>query len=140
VESAAGAHDERAPLRTSTGEILPPLYTRHEAGEGEVLKPADAGAGQAPNAVGSRIRFDSQGYRHSFERRLLIVSDELTLEQIYAAITPAERELARRINPTLYTTEEFLRRRKVGDSFVTKVLTGEHIVLARDEHGIAATR
>ncbi len=71
---------------------------------------------------------------------LLIVSDELTLEQIYAAITPAERELARRINPTLYTTEEFLRRRKVGDSFVTKVLTGEHIVLARDEHGIAATR
>ncbi len=71
---------------------------------------------------------------------LMIVSDELTLEQIYAAIAPAERELARRINPTLYTTEEFLRRRKTGDSFVTKVLTGEHIVLAGDEHGIAAPR
>ncbi len=71
---------------------------------------------------------------------LLVVSDELTLEQVYAVIAPAERELARRINPTLYTTEEFRRRRKIGDSFVTKVLTGEHIVLAGDEHGITATR
>ena len=71
---------------------------------------------------------------------LLIVSDELTLEQVYGAIAPAEQELARRINPTLYTMEEFLRRRKIGDSFVTKVLTGEHIVLVGDEHGITATR
>ena len=71
---------------------------------------------------------------------LLIVSDELTLEQVYAAIAPAEQELARRISPTLYTTEEFPRRRKTGDSFVTKVLTGEHIVLAGDERGIGAAR
>jgi hypothetical protein len=42
VENANAAHDERAPLRASSGEILPPLFTRHEAGEGEVLKPADA--------------------------------------------------------------------------------------------------
>ena len=71
---------------------------------------------------------------------LLIVSDELTLEHIYAAIAPAERRLARRINPTLYTTEEFLRRRETSDSFVTRVLTGEHIVLAADEHGINPAR
>lgn len=69
---------------------------------------------------------------------LLIVSDDLTLEEIYAAVTPAERELARKINPTLYTTEEFRQRRRTGDSFVTKVLTGEHIVLTGDEHGIGA--
>lgn len=69
---------------------------------------------------------------------LLIVSDDLTLEEVYSAISPAERELARKINPTLYKTEEFRRRRQIGDSFVTKVMTGEHIVLAGDEHGIAA--
>jgi predicted nucleotidyltransferase len=71
---------------------------------------------------------------------VLIVSDDLTLEQVYAAIAPAERELSRKINPTLYTTEEFRRRRTAGDSFVTKVLAGEHIVLAGSEHGTTATR
>jgi predicted nucleotidyltransferase len=68
---------------------------------------------------------------------LLIVSDELTLERLYGALAPAERELARKISPTLYTTEEFRRRRKAKDSFVTKVLTGEHIVLVGDERGTA---
>ncbi len=42
VEKATSGPDERAPLRTSTGEFLPPLYTRDESGAGEALKPADA--------------------------------------------------------------------------------------------------
>jgi predicted nucleotidyltransferase len=71
---------------------------------------------------------------------LLIVSDDLTLEQIYAAIAPAERKLARRINPTLYTTEEFQRRRDSSDSFISRVLAGEHIVLVGAEDGIAPAR
>jgi DNA repair protein RadC len=42
VERATGTRDERAPLRTSTGEFLPPLYTREEGFAGEALTPADA--------------------------------------------------------------------------------------------------
>lgn len=64
---------------------------------------------------------------------LLVVSDELTLEQLYTALVPAEDELARRINPTLYTSKEFERRRKAGSSFLRRVLSGEHIVLFGDE-------
>jgi predicted nucleotidyltransferase len=71
---------------------------------------------------------------------LLIVSDDLTLEQVYGALDPAERELSRKISPTLYTADEFQRRREAGSPFVTKVLAGEHIVLIGDEHGTAATR
>ena len=70
---------------------------------------------------------------------LLIVSDHLTLEQIFAALAPVERQLARKISPTLYTAEEFRRRRDAGHSFVTKVLAGKHIVLLGDEHGTTAT-
>jgi predicted nucleotidyltransferase len=70
---------------------------------------------------------------------LLIVADDLTLEQVYSAVGPVERELARKISPTVLTAEEFQRRRKTGSSFVNKVLAGEHIVLLGDEHGIAAT-
>jgi len=71
---------------------------------------------------------------------LLMVADDLTLEALYVAISPVERQLARKINPTLYTTEEFRRRRTSGDSFLTKVLSGPHIVLVGDEHAIAASR
>jgi predicted nucleotidyltransferase len=68
---------------------------------------------------------------------LLIVSDDLTLEQIYSAIAQTERDLARKINPTVLTREEFQKRRKTESSFVNRVLAGEHIVLLGDERGIA---
>jgi predicted nucleotidyltransferase len=70
---------------------------------------------------------------------LLIVSNDLTLEQVYSAVAPVERELGRKISPTLLTGEEFQRRRRTGNSFVNKVLSGEHIVLLGDENGLAAT-
>ncbi|GMQ74849.1 MAG: hypothetical protein BMS9Abin01_0089 [Gammaproteobacteria bacterium] len=60
---------------------------------------------------------------------LLIVSDELTLEEIYAALAPVEKLLDRSVNPTLYTSKEFAHRRKTSNSFVTRVLENPYIVL-----------
>ena len=42
---------------------------------------------------------------------VLIVADDLTLEDVYSTLNPAEKTLGRTINPTLYTLKEFLRRR-----------------------------
>jgi len=42
---------------------------------------------------------------------LLIVADELTLEDLRAALSPAEESLGRKVNPTLYTGKEFKKRR-----------------------------
>ena len=61
---------------------------------------------------------------------LLLVSDRLTLEDVYAALAPAENLLGRRIGPTLYTAEEFRRRRAARTGFLTRVLEGRQIVLA----------
>ncbi len=61
---------------------------------------------------------------------LLIVADELTLEDVFAALSPAEQLLGRKINPTLYTSEEFSRRRARGNSFLERVLDGPVIVLS----------
>jgi predicted nucleotidyltransferase len=66
---------------------------------------------------------------------LLVASDDLTLEQLYSALVPAEKELARKINPTLYTSEEFERRKKTGSGFLSRVLAGEHVVLVGKESG-----
>ena len=61
---------------------------------------------------------------------LLLVSDWLTLEDVYAALAPAENLLGRRIGPTLYTAEEFRRRRVARTGFLTRVLESRHVVLA----------
>jgi predicted nucleotidyltransferase len=69
---------------------------------------------------------------------LLIVSDSMLLEQAYTALTPAEREIARKINVTLYTSEEFQRRRAERHPFLTKVLAGEHwLLMEKTDESIA---
>lgn len=69
---------------------------------------------------------------------LLIVADDLTLEQVYSALSPAEAMLDRKINPTLYTSEEFDRRHAHGNAFLKRVLSGPVIVLSGAIVGIAA--
>jgi len=71
---------------------------------------------------------------------LLIVSDSVILEQAYIALTSAEQEIARRINVTLYTSEEFRQRREQGNPFIAKVLAGEHWLLMGKTDEPAATR
>ena len=67
---------------------------------------------------------------------LLIVSDHLTLEETFEILDPVEKQLDRKINPTLYTTQEFSRRRKRENRFLTAVLDGEHQVLIGTTDGI----
>ncbi len=52
-----------------------------------------------------------------------------------AAIGSVEDRLNRKINPTLYTREEFERRRREGNSFLARVPGGEHIVLIGADSG-----
>jgi len=60
---------------------------------------------------------------------LFIVSDDLTLEEIYAVIAPVEKRLDRRINPCLYTSKELAKRRKRKNAFLMRILEGPTIVL-----------
>ena len=66
---------------------------------------------------------------------LLLVSDDLTLEAVYAALAPVERSLGRRVNPTVYTSAEFDERRKAGAGFLTRILQGPHVVVAGNLDG-----
>ncbi len=60
---------------------------------------------------------------------VMIVSVDLSLEDVFTALASAEARLGRKINPTLYTRSEFRRRRAAGNAFLTKVLDGEKIML-----------
>jgi len=69
---------------------------------------------------------------------VLLVADGLALEDVYTAFQPAEQRLGRRVSPTVYTPEEFQRRRKARQPFLTKLLAGRHLVLLGSEDAIAA--
>jgi len=71
---------------------------------------------------------------------VLIVADDLTLEDVYKALRPAEKRLGRSVSPTLYTRREFERRRAARNPFLSKVLAGERILLVGEDHGAGAAR
>lgn len=60
---------------------------------------------------------------------LLVVAEDLTLEDLYANLSAVEQRLGRQINPTLYTVEEFRKRRSGNNAFLDRVLTGPIIIL-----------
>ena len=60
---------------------------------------------------------------------LLVVSDDLTLEDLYTHLSGIEKQLGRQINPTLYTQREFAKRRKSGNPFLKRVLEGRTSLL-----------
>lgn len=71
---------------------------------------------------------------------LLLVSDTLTLEQVYAALAPAEKQLGRPVSPTLYTQAEFRKRLESHNHFLTKLLAGDTTALIGDKDAVAAAR
>ena len=69
---------------------------------------------------------------------ILLVSDDLTLEEVFSALAPAEQRLGRRVSPVLYTSAEFRCARREDNPFLTKVLAGKHIVLLGSEDAITS--
>lgn len=53
---------------------------------------------------------------------LLVISDKLGYGELMVAMENAEKMLGRKINPTLYSDNEFKHRQMRGNSFITRVL------------------
>lgn len=68
---------------------------------------------------------------------VLVVSDDAAQDEVLAALQGAERELSRRVELTLYTQEEFHRRRQAHSSSAWMRDSG-HIVLIGSEASVAA--
>lgn len=60
---------------------------------------------------------------------VLIVADQLSLEEVFAVLGPLEVELARKVNPTMYTRAEFAKRIEMAHPFLTKVIAGPRLPL-----------
>lgn len=60
---------------------------------------------------------------------LLIVSDDLILEDVYARLANVEDRLGRQVSPAIFTGREFSERRDAGSAFLERVLSGPIILL-----------
>jgi len=60
---------------------------------------------------------------------LLLVSDTLTLEEVFRLLASLEQELARKVNPTLYSQEEFARRLRDRNPFLQRILSQDVLLL-----------
>ena len=124
--------------------VQAPIFAELRGIVGKMLGPADA-LRQALAPIAAEVRlallYGSVARRsdtaHS-DFDLLLVSDTLTLEQVYAALAPAEQQLGRPVSPTLYTSAEFRKRLEQGNPFLTKILAGNTIALIGDKDAVAA--
>ena len=58
---------------------------------------------------------------------LFIVSDDVEYADLFDRLASAERELGRRIEPTLLTTQAFARRLRASDGVAKRVASGDRI-------------
>lgn len=68
---------------------------------------------------------------------LMLVSDTLTFGDTYLALNEASKRLGREVNPTIFTLQDFARRRQEGGSFVSRVLEQPKVWLIGGEDDIA---
>ncbi|MBB6086854.1 nucleotidyltransferase domain-containing protein [Wenzhouxiangella marina] len=69
---------------------------------------------------------------------LMVISDELSYAELFAALEPATEQLDRPINPTVYSRAELGKRLQDHNAFACRVLQGEKIWLIGGEDELQA--
>jgi len=68
----------------------------------------------------------------------LMIIGKVGLADLAPALRRAEKRLSRAVNPSLYSREEFAKKLRVRDHFLTAVLTGAKLFILGDSHELAA--
>ena len=65
----------------------------------------------------------AQGTEHAgSDVDLMLVGDDMSYSEVMELLAPAEKQLGRTINPTLYTVAEFTDRKNSHQPFITRVI------------------
>jgi predicted nucleotidyltransferase len=69
---------------------------------------------------------------------LMVISDELTYPDLFAALEAASAAIGRTVNPTILTRKELAKRVKAKEAFTTRVLAQPKIWIVGDDSALAA--
>jgi len=67
---------------------------------------------------------------------LMVVGENLGYADLMGLLEPVEQQLARTVNPTIYTLEDFKAKLKGGNSFLNRVMEQEKIIVMGSEDDI----
>ena len=67
---------------------------------------------------------------------VFVIAEGLSYSHLLEALTKAEETLGRKVNPTLYSPEDFIEKVQSDNHFVTRVLNQQKIVLLGNENVI----
>ncbi|WP_225584901.1 transcriptional regulator [Acidovorax sp. ACV01] len=67
---------------------------------------------------------------------VMLVGKDITLGEVLEQLAPLEQQWGRKINPSMYSPQEFLKRRAEPDSFVNRVLSRPTLALIGDMNGL----
>jgi predicted nucleotidyltransferase len=69
---------------------------------------------------------------------VMVIAEGLGYSHLFEALTKAEETLGRKVSPTLYSPDEFMKKLRDDNHFVTRVLEQPKIVLLGDENAISS--
>lgn len=69
---------------------------------------------------------------------LMLISDRLNYPDLLVSLSELENQVGRKINPIIYTNDEFKNKIASGNSFITRIIEQPKIFLIGEESDIAA--
>jgi hypothetical protein len=69
----------------------------------------------------------------------MIISDSLTYGEAFGALERVMRTVGRKVNPTVYTANEFSKRARTENAFVTRVLKQPKLWVIGSEDDLSYT-
>lgn len=67
---------------------------------------------------------------------VMVIGEDLAYPEVYSALMPVEAQLARKINPSIYSYEDVRLKLKKGNAFLTRIMAQPKIFLIGSERDL----
>lgn len=71
---------------------------------------------------------------------VMVMGDNIAYPDVYAALMPAEQQLARKISLAIYSRDDATRKLEKGNAFLTRIIAQPKIFLIGSEHDLPAAQ
>jgi predicted nucleotidyltransferase len=71
---------------------------------------------------------------------VMVIGDNLAYPDVYAALMPAEQQLARKVSPAIYSRDDAIQKLGKGNAFLTRLMAQPKIFLIGSENDLPATQ
>lgn len=71
---------------------------------------------------------------------VMVIGSDIDYPEVYAALMPAEAQLARKVSPSIYSSADVARKLKAGNAFLTRIMAQPKIFLIGSENDLPAAQ